>query len=51
LRDTEVDIGLQALSHEKIAQAVISGDKQKARQVTYESMQDFWQDGARVASK
>lgn len=51
MQDTDVDIEMQAKSHEKIAQAVFSGDKELARKVTYESMQGFWQDGARVASE
>lgn len=51
LRDTEVDIAQQADTHEKIARAVFSGDKALARRITYESMQGFWQDGARVASE
>lgn len=47
----EVDIAQQADTHEKIARAVISGDKALARRITYESMQGFWQDGARVAAE
>jgi len=51
LRDTEVDLEQQAKCHEKVAQAIFSGDKQQAREATYQSMQEFWQDGARVASQ
>ncbi|MCG3162551.1 MAG: hypothetical protein JMDDDDMK_03818 [Acidobacteria bacterium] len=51
LHNTEVDIEAQAGSHEKIAQAVFAGDKALARKVTYESMQGFWQDGARVVAE
>ena len=51
IHETGVDIEEQAKSHEKIVQAVLSGDKKQARKVTYQSMQEFWRDGARVASR
>ncbi len=35
----------------RIVQAILSGDKKQARKVTYQSMQEFWRDGARVASR
>jgi len=37
----------QANCHEKVAQAIFYEDKQQAREATYQSMQEFWQDGAR----
>jgi DNA-binding FadR family transcriptional regulator len=36
----------QANCHEKVAQAIFYGDKQQAREATYQSMQEFWQNGA-----
>jgi len=51
LRDTEVDLEQQAKCHERVARAIFSGDKRQAREATYQSMQEFWQDGARVASQ
>ena len=51
IHETGVDIEEQAKSHEKIVQAILSGDKKQARKVTYQSMQEFWRDGARVASR
>jgi DNA-binding GntR family transcriptional regulator len=49
LRESEVDLLKQAASHERIAAAVISGNRRQARKVTRLAMQDFWKDGARVA--
>ena len=51
IHDTGVDIQEQARAHKMIVEAVLSGDKKEARKVTYQSMQDFWRDGARVASR
>jgi hypothetical protein len=36
----------QANCHEKVAQAIFYEDKQQAREATYQSMQEFWQDEA-----
>jgi len=38
VRNTDVDLEAQAKSHERIAQAVFSGDKKEAQRVTYQSM-------------
>jgi DNA-binding GntR family transcriptional regulator len=51
VHDPEVDVEEQAKSHAKIVEAVLSGNKKQARKVTYDSMQEFWRDGARVASR
>jgi DNA-binding GntR family transcriptional regulator len=51
LRESEVDLVKQAAAHEAIAQAIISGDKRRARQVTRQAIEGFWQDGARVAAR
>jgi DNA-binding GntR family transcriptional regulator len=50
LRDTVVDLEQQAIAHDKIAQVIFHGDKQQAREASYQSMQEFWQEGARVAA-
>jgi DNA-binding GntR family transcriptional regulator len=49
LRESDVDLVKQAAAHERIALAIISGDKRKSRKTTREAMQGFWKDGARVA--
>jgi len=51
LRECDVDLVRQAAAHERIAQAIISGNKRRARTVTRQAMQEFWKDGARVARR
>jgi DNA-binding GntR family transcriptional regulator len=49
LRDADVDLVRQATAHERIATAIVSGNKRQARKVTKAALLDFWNDGARVA--
>jgi len=49
LRESDVDLVKQAAAHERIATAIISGDKRKSRKITRDAMRGFWKDGARVA--
>jgi hypothetical protein len=49
LRESDVNLVKQAAAHERIARAVIAGNKRLARTVTRQAMQGFWKDGARVA--
>jgi DNA-binding GntR family transcriptional regulator len=49
LRESDVDLVKQAAAHERIVQAIIAGNKRRARAVTRQAMQEFWKDGARVA--
>lgn len=51
LRESDVDLVKQAAAHERIAQAIISGNKRQARTTTREAMRGFWKDGARVADQ
>jgi DNA-binding GntR family transcriptional regulator len=51
LREAEVDLPKQAEAHERIATAVISGNRRQARKITSQAMQGFWRDGARVTGQ
>jgi DNA-binding GntR family transcriptional regulator len=51
LRESDVDLPAQAEAHERIAAAVISGDRRQARKITRQAVQGFWRDGARVAGQ
>ena len=51
LRESDVDLVSQAAAHERIASAILSGDKAEARRITCQAMQGFWDDGARVAGQ
>lgn len=51
LRESDVDLVRQAEAHERIVLTIISGSKDEARKTTYQAMQGFWDDGARVADQ
>ncbi len=48
LRESDVDLVKQAAEHERIALAIVSKDKRRARKTARDAMQAFWKDGARV---
>jgi len=49
LREADVDLVRQAAAHQRIAMAIVSGNKRQARKVTRVALLEFWNDGARVA--
>jgi DNA-binding GntR family transcriptional regulator len=49
LREADVNLVKQAKAHERIAAAIVSGNKRQARKVTRAALLEFWNDGSRVA--
>ncbi|MCC7499772.1 MAG: GntR family transcriptional regulator [Bryobacterales bacterium] len=49
LRESEVNLIEQAEAHERMAEAMATADKRRARSVTRQAMKKFWMAGARVS--